>query len=57
MAKKQSFGDKVRKRKQALKVMAKVVVAEKKENGHYRFREKMVPVSELDQELGALKAA
>ena len=57
MAKKQSFGDKVRKRKQTLKVMAKLVVAEKKPNGQYRYREKMVPLAEVGSELEALGAA
>ena len=33
MAKKQSFGDKVRKRRQAIRVMARVMVAEKKPTG------------------------
>ena len=31
--------------------MAKVVVAEKKENGQYRFRQKMVPMESLQAEL------
>ncbi len=57
MAKAQSFGDKIRKRKRTLRVMAKVVVAEKKPNGHYRYREKMVPLAEVDSELEALTAA
>ncbi len=47
MAKKQSFGDKVRQRRQERVVMAKVVMAQKKPNGHYRFREKIVPASEV----------
>ena len=34
--------------------MAKIVVAEKKENGQYRFRQKMV---QLDQVQNELKAA
>ena len=53
MAKKQSFGDKVRKRQQKRKVMAKLVVAEKKPNGHFRFREKMVPLADVQNELEA----
>ncbi len=57
MAKKQSFGDKVRKRKRTIRVMAKLVVAEKKPNGQYRYRERMVPASELDGELEAIRAA
>ena len=53
MAKKQTFGDKVRKRKEERKVMAKLIVAEKKENGQYRFREKMVPLDDVQAELKA----
>jgi hypothetical protein len=33
--------------------MARVVVAEKKENGQYRFRQKMVHVDNVQQELKA----
>ena len=57
MAKRQSFGDKIRKRREAVRVMAKLVVAEKKPNGQYRYREKMVPLAEVDNELKALGAA
>ena len=57
MAKRQSFGDKVRKRRQAVRVMAKVVVAERKPNGHYRYRETMVPLKDVDGELKAIRAA
>ena len=53
MAKKQSFGDKVRKRKQERVQMAKLVVAERKPNGSYRFREKIVPMSKVQAELKA----
>ena len=56
MAKTQSFGDKVRKKKQEVKQMAKVVVAEKKPNGQYRFREKMVPLDDVQAELKAAQA-
>ena len=55
MAKKQSFGDKVRKKKAERKRMAKIVVAEKKANGHYRFRDKMVNVDDVKAELAAAK--
>ena len=51
MAKAQTFGDKVRKRKEDRVQMAKLVVAERKHNGSYRFREKIVPVSEVQAEL------
>ena len=56
MAKKQTFGDKVRKRKEERKVMAKIVMAEKKANGQYRFREKMVPLDDVQAELKAASA-
>lgn len=36
--------------------MAKIVVAEKKENGQYRFRAKMVNVDEVQNELKAAQA-
>jgi hypothetical protein len=57
MAKKQSFGDKVLKQKADAKKMAKVVVAEKKENGQFRFRSKMVHVDTLQDELNAARTA
>ncbi len=53
MAKRQSFGDKVRKRRQERVQMAKLVVAERKENGNYRFREKIVPMANVQAELKA----
>ncbi|MBO6574574.1 MAG: hypothetical protein JJ896_04105 [Rhodothermales bacterium] len=56
MAKKQSFGDKVLRQKAEAKRMAKVVVAERKENGHIRFRAKMVDVNDVKEELKAAKA-
>jgi len=55
MAKKQSFGEKVRKQKQERRQMAKLVVAEKKTNGQYRFREKIVPFDDLQAELNAAR--
>ncbi len=56
MAKKQSFGDKVLKQKAESKKMAKIVVAEKKENGQFRFRSKIVHVDTLQEELKAARA-
>ncbi len=53
MAKKQTFGEKVRKQKEERRLMAKVVVAEKKPNGQYRFREKMVAIDDVQAELKA----
>lgn len=35
--------------------MAKIVVAEKKENGQYRFRQKMVQLDNLQAELKAAR--
>ena len=56
MAKRQSFGDKVRQQKQEIRKMAKVVIAEKKPNGQYRFRSKMVPLDEVQAEIKAARA-
>ncbi len=56
MAKRQSFGDKVRKRKEERMVMAKLILAEKKANGHYSFRAKMVPLDDVQAELKAARA-
>jgi hypothetical protein len=56
MAKKQSFGDKVLRQKQEAKRMAKIVVAERKANGHFSFRSKMVDVSDVKEELKAARA-
>ncbi len=53
MAKKQTFGEKVRKQKEERRLMAKVVVAEKKPNGQDRFREKMVALDDVQSELKA----
>lgn len=56
MAKKQAFGDKVRKQKEEARKMAKVVVAQKKANGQYSYRQKMVPLEALDAELAAARS-
>ena len=53
MAKKQSFGDKVLKQKAEARRMAKVVLAEKKPNGQYRFKHKMVDASSVQDEIAA----
>lgn len=57
MAKKQTFGDKVRRQRQAGKQMAKIVAAEKKPNGQYRFKMKMVNADDVSEELKAAKNA
>ena len=36
--------------------MAKIVVAEKKTNGQYRFKQKMVPADRVQDELKAAKS-
>jgi hypothetical protein len=56
MAKKQSFGDKVLRQKASAKKMAKIVVAERKENGSYRFRYKMVSQDDVQAELQAARS-
>jgi hypothetical protein len=57
MAKKQSFGDKVLRQKAESRKMARIVVAEKKENGQFRFRSKMVHQDELQAEIKAARQA
>ncbi len=57
MAKKQSFGDKIRKQREQGRQMVKIVSAEKKVNGQYRFRQKMVHVDDVPNELKAAKDA
>lgn len=39
----------------ASRKMAKLILAEKKENGSYRFRQKMVPVDDVQDELKAAR--
>ena len=55
MAKKQSFGDKVLRQKREARKMAKIVFSEKKANGHYSFRSKMVEADTVKEELSAAK--
>ncbi len=54
MAKKQSFGDKVRKKRTETRKMARLVIATKKPNGHYSFQQRIVEASEVKD---AIKAA
>lgn len=56
MAKAQSFGDKVRKRRGTVRKMVWLVVAEKKPNGQYRYREVMVAEKDVDAQLKAIAA-
>ena len=54
MAKKVSKNQRTDRGKNAnAKKMAKIVVAEKKPNGQYRFRQKMVNVDDVQAELQA----
>lgn len=39
----------------ASRKMAKVIVAEKRENGSYGFRQKMVPLDDVEEELEKAK--
>lgn len=39
------------------KEMARLIVAQKKGDGKYRYKEKMVPVDQVDEEIKAVKAA
>ena len=57
MAKKQSFGDKVKKQRDAGRQMVKIVAAEKKANGQYRFKAKMVRQEDVQAQLAAALAA
>lgn len=57
MAKKVSKNQRTdRARNAQAKKMAKIVVAEKKPNGQYRFRQKMVNVDDVQAELQAARA-
>ena len=52
MAKKVSKNQRVNRGGEA-RAMARIVLAEKKENGQYRFRQKMVPAENVQDELKA----
>ena len=57
MAKKsQSFADKVARHGGEAKKMAKLIISEKKPNGHYSFRTKMVEADDVNDELAKAKA-
>jgi len=56
MAKKQSFGDKVKRRSLEARRMAQVVVAEKKQNGHIRFKSKMIDADSVQAEIKAARS-
>ena len=57
MAKKsQSFADKVARHGGEAKKMAKLIISEKKSNGHYSFRTRMVAADDVKEELSKAKA-
>jgi len=56
MAKAQSFGDKIRRSKTESRKMAKVIVAVKKENGHYSFQQRMVDAESVQDEIKASRS-
>lgn len=55
MAKKQTFGDKLKRQGKDTKRMAQLVTAEKKGNGHYRFKSKMVNAESVRAEIKAAR--
>ncbi|HMB94289.1 MAG TPA: hypothetical protein VKP65_25800 [Rhodothermales bacterium] len=56
MAKKVSKNQRTDRGKNTVTVnMAKIVVAEKKENGQYSFRQKMVPLDSVQAEMKAAR--
>jgi hypothetical protein len=57
MAKKpQSFADKVAKVRGSRRNMAKLVIAEKKPNGNYSFRTRMVDADSVKAEISAARS-
>ena len=57
MAKKsQSFAEKTARHGSGAKKMAKLVLSEKKPNGHFSFRTKMVSVDEVKSTLAQAKS-
>ena len=57
MAKKaQTFAEKTAKHGGEAKRMAKLVLSEKKENGHFSFRTKMVPMDEVKSAIAQSKS-
>jgi hypothetical protein len=56
MAKKVSKNQRTNRGATDQKNMAKVIVAARKQNGHYEFRQKMVEASQVQDELNALRA-
>ena len=56
MAKKQTFGDKVLKKRGDARKMAKVVVATRKENGHYSFQHRIVDAARVKDVIKAARS-
>ena len=56
MAKKVSKNQRTARGGTDTKQMAKVIVASKKDNGHYEFRSKMVEAGQVQEELKAARS-
>jgi hypothetical protein len=56
MAKKVSKNQRTNRGGADAKQMAKIIVASKKQNGHFEFRSRMVEVGQVDAELKAARA-
>lgn len=56
MAKKVSKNQRTNRGGAEAKVMAKIIVASKKQNGHFEFRSRMVEVGQVEAELKAARA-
>ncbi len=56
MAKKVSKNQRTNRGAGDAKQMAKIIVASKKQNGHFEFRSRMVEVGQVDAELKAARA-
>ncbi len=56
MAKKVSKNQRTNRGAADAKQMAKIIVASKKQNGHFEFRSRMVEVGQVDAELKAARA-
>jgi hypothetical protein len=57
MAKKVSKNQRTARGGVDAKQMAKIIVASKKDNGHFEFRSKMVEASQVQEELKAARAS
>ena len=57
MAKKQSFGDKVKRGQQESRKMAKVIIATKKPNGQYSFQERIVAAERVGDLIAEAKSS